>query len=130
MKEKQLVEKITKKWKIQNKEMSFEEQDEIALLYMSMVLNFEDDIIKSFMNGNPSAFHKVGVRQHNRVDYISNLKGFWKKMQEMFSNMLSDDDVNFLVDRGGREAVWVFCLNCLSGPIINLLRRNADLYKG
>jgi hypothetical protein len=135
--EKVKVEHYNELWKSQAKSASNEQTDKVGLLYITKVLGVDEEIAKRFMKAanigkyDQKAFHIIGLRQGG-IPCSTDTKAFWEKIQKIFPDQYSEDDIEFLTKKGGVSAVLSMLYQFeTTNPTEFLLSlsKNAHIYK-
>ncbi len=128
------AQRLSDLWFSQQATATVEQKNEVGLAYISKVLGLGDDVAQRFAQGDQIVYDQVGMRQGGADVYTPDLKGFWARVQEIFPGIYSDEDISFLVERGGVEATWHFQWQleiplAEESPVLQALSINAHAYK-
>ena len=102
------AQRLSDLWFSQQKTATVEQKDAVGLAYISKVLGLGDDAAQRFARDDRNVYHQVGMRQGGADHYTPDLAGFWAKMREFFPGTYTDEDISFLVEKGGVGATWHF----------------------
>ncbi len=137
MDEKQRVRNMRDHWKRLAGQLSAQTKDKIGTLYVSQVLGLGPIVAKAFVSGDTDAYHEVGIQQSgiSQTDTTT----FWQETNKLLEGHFSENDLNWLVNPGGVDAVFFFLLDLNStdtGPqltrhsrVLHDLQVNAHAYK-
>jgi hypothetical protein len=103
------------------------------LAYISKVLGLGDEVAQRFAQGDPLAYHEVGMKQ-SRIPDDTDVSGFWEEMRHVFPGVYSDEDISSLSEEGGVWGVFHFQWQleiplAEESPILRELHINAHMYK-
>ena len=112
--------------------VTLEQKDQVGLAYLSHVLAFGDDVAERLTReADLEIQHQVGRRQGGWQSdpYTPDLKAFWERVREIFPGTYSQEDISFLVEKGGLEGVFEFLWQLEPWPLDPDLHRSSVLWK-
>ena len=128
------VQQLSDLWFSQRATATVEQKNKVGLAYISKVLGLGDNAARRFAQGDMNIIHQVGMRQGGAENYNPDLAGFWTRVQEILPEIHSNEDISFLVERGGVQATWHFLWQleiplAEESPVLKALSINAHVYK-
>lgn len=119
-------------WFSQRTIATIEQKDKVGLSYISKFLGLGDEAAEQFAQGDDDVYHTVGTM--NAAIPVRDTTEFWKEIQRLFPDVYTDEDIEFLITRGGLLGVIHF-LGQLEVPcaeesrVLRLLAENVAAYK-
>ena len=120
-------------WFSQRETATIDQKDKVGLIFISKVLELGDEIAQRFAQTDHSAYRLVGEKQA-AIPIDTDPSDFWQEVRVIFPGVYTDEDVNFLIKRGGIDAI-LHLLWQLETPlsekssILRSLAINAHAYK-
>ncbi len=126
------VQRLSDLWFFQRKTTSSYQKDKIGLAYISDVLELGEEIAQRFAEGDSEAFHFVGMKQ-SAIPF-TDTSNFWEKIGQIFPETYTEEDINFLIEKGNIGAVLHFLWQievpfAEDSSVLRQLRMNAHVYK-
>jgi hypothetical protein len=120
-------------WFSQRETATVKQKDKVGLVFISKVLGLGDEIAQRFARGDREVYRMVGEKQSALPTDID-FSDFWQEIREIFPNTYTDEDIDFLVKKGGIDAVlyflWQLELSLAEeSQILRSLWINAHVYK-
>lgn len=128
------AQKLSDLWFSLRNSATIKQKDQAGLAYISKILALGNETAERFAAGDRHADHEVGLKQSAVPVDKADFAGFWQEMRNVFPDVFCDEDISFLVNKGGFEAVFHFLWQ-LEIPLAeesSVLRRlhvNAHAYK-
>lgn len=120
-------------WFSQMTTASIGQKGRVGLAFIAKFLGLGDDVAEKFAKGDDRAYHAVGLKQ-SAITSATDTSQFWEEIQRVFPEDYSDEDIEFLIRKGGVSAVlhllWQLEIPLAEeSPVLRSLARNAHAYR-
>lgn len=97
-------------WISQNETVTFDEKNKALSAYISIALRRGDHVAEQFVRNYTDAMilHRLGEDQAAVPNDKDALRLFWEKVAEIFPDVYTDEDAEWLVDTGGATVALEF----------------------
>lgn len=121
-------------WRSQADTTSVEQKDAVGRLYLKAILGADDDLIRRFLEGDLQADADIGQKQSAVPVEEADFAAFWDGVVEIFPDVYSHEDIEFLKERGMIEAAFelLWALQPYprdDSPVLKAIRVNAHAWK-
>jgi hypothetical protein len=122
---------ISNKWYSLEETATVEQKNQIGFLYISKFLGLGDETAQKFAQGEFNADHAVGTKQSG-IPMEIDVAPFWEEVRKVFPNLHTDEEIKFLVKKGGVTGVLELTYHLIfteNSPMLHRIFLNASRYK-
>ena len=106
----QLVEKVRElrsRWESQ--EPTRDQKNQVGIAFVAYILDLGYEVAESFAKSELKAYNRVDDKLSPREEYTPDLDRFWGEVNEIFPNLHTEEDLQFLLSKDSQEsAAWSF----------------------
>lgn len=88
---------IVSKWQKDSIQLPPEIKDQIGDLYLSKILQIDEETIEQFKANSFEARHEIGMKSGGAQEYKPDQVSFWQEVTRLVPDMLTEEEVKFIL---------------------------------